>query len=234
MLLTPTSPAWLTAWNHSNDREVFAHPAYAALFEDEKTRACAFFRESEKGSILYPLLLRELRGEPFWKPEDGELLDMVTPYGYGGPVVVAGEPSQGLFLSVNEISGAFGGGDLFLKDLSTGGVHNLGQQPEYSFQAVQGDDPARFIITFAQPTNVPTIGESLVNVYTRGQTLYVNFTEEAGNRLLQVYDLSGRMVMSHKLSHGLSHTRQLNVEQGVYIVRISSPAGVATQRVFVK
>ncbi len=144
-------------------------------------------------------------------------------------------PAAGEYtLSANELSGAFLASPLYLRDLQTGAVHNLQQSPEYSFQATQGDDPARFIISFAQPTNVPTIGESLVNIYTWGQTLHVNFTEEASNRLLQVYDLSGRLVMNHKLNHGLNHTQQLNVEMGVYIVRISSPAGVATQRVFVR
>lgn len=143
-------------------------------------------------------------------------------------------PATGQYtLAVNELNGAFQASPLYLRDLQTGAVHNL-QNADYSFQAVLGNDPARFIISFAQPTNVPTIGESLVNIYTWGQTLHVNFTEEASNRLLQVYDLSGRLVMSHKLDHGLNHTQQLNVEMGVYIVRISSPAGVATQRVFVR
>jgi hypothetical protein len=144
-------------------------------------------------------------------------------------------PATGQYtLSVNDISGVFSSGDLYLQDLSTGAVHNLGQNPEYGFMAEQGDDPARFLITFAQPTNVPVIGESLVNIYTWGRTLYVNFSEEDSNRLLQVFDLSGRLVMSHKLNYGLNHTQQLSVEQGVYIVRISSPAGIATQRVFIK
>ena len=96
-LLTPNNPAWLEAWQQSPDREVFAHPAYAALFEDGKTSARALHWEGEQGSVLHPFLLRELKGEPFWKPEAGEAFDMVTPYGYGGPVVIQGEASQSLF-----------------------------------------------------------------------------------------------------------------------------------------
>ena len=97
MLLTPTDPQWLAAWSNAPGREVFAHPCYTSLFEDERTRALAILWQGAKGSILYPFLLRQLRGEPFWRPEDGELFDMVTPYGYGGPVVLGGEPSQELF-----------------------------------------------------------------------------------------------------------------------------------------
>lgn len=96
-LLSPGNPAWLDAWSCSHHPEVFAHPAYAALFEDEKTLARAFLWEGTEGSIIYPFLLRDLQGEPFWQPELGEAYDIITPYGYGGPVVVAGKPSQELY-----------------------------------------------------------------------------------------------------------------------------------------
>jgi hypothetical protein len=73
-----------------------------------------------------------------------------------------------------------------------------------------------------------------VHIYVWENNLYLNYDKEAPNRLLQIYDLSGRLVLSHKLDNGLSHTKRLNMEPGVYIVRVSSPAEVSTRRVFVK
>ena len=144
-------------------------------------------------------------------------------------------PASGQYtLSVSELSGIFQSNALYLKDLQTGAVHNLQQSPEYAFQATQGDDPARFIITFAQPTGITDLEGGLASIYTWNRTLYLNFAEEAEGRLLQVFDLSGRLVMSDGLDHGLNHTRPMNLEAGVYLVRISSPKGVSTQRVFVK
>ena len=144
-------------------------------------------------------------------------------------------PAAGQYtLTLTENSGAFMSHPLFVRDLKTGAVHNLQQSHSFSFQAAQGEDPARFVLTFAQPTNVPTLGESLVNIYTWGNTLYLNFSTEAPGRLMQVYDLSGRVIMSRKLNQGTSHTYQLNAEQGVYVVRVSSPEGVSSQRVFVR
>ncbi len=144
-------------------------------------------------------------------------------------------PAAGQYtLTLTENSGAFMSHPLFVRDLKTGAVHNLQQSHSFSFQAAQGEDPARFVLTFAQPTNVPTLGESLVNIYTWGNTLYLNFSTEAPGRLMQVYDLSGRVIMSRKLNQGSSHTYQLNAEQGVYVVRVSSPEGVSSQRVFVR
>ena len=98
----------------------------------------------------------------------------------------------------------------------------------------EGTDQERFIITFAQATHVPVTGESLVNIYTWEQTLYVNFSEEGANRLLQLYDLGGRLVFSQTLDQGLSHALQMKLEQGMYLVRIQSPKSVTTKRVFVR
>jgi len=73
-----------------------------------------------------------------------------------------------------------------------------------------------------------------VRIFAWNKTLFVSFPEEEAKRILQVFDLSGRMVQDFKLDHGLQHTLPLNVEQGVYIVRVMSPTGTSTQRVFVR
>jgi Acetyltransferase (GNAT) domain len=74
------SPEWLAHWSSWPEREAYAHPGYVALEEDEHTRAlCAAWR-SDEGSVLYPFLLRDLRGEPF----GADAADVITPYGYGG------------------------------------------------------------------------------------------------------------------------------------------------------
>jgi len=132
------------------------------------------------------------------------------------------------------VSGLFQTGEVYLKDLLSGHIQNLKQQPEYAFAAQQGDNPARFVVTFVQPTNVPAIDDGSVRIFAWNKTLFVSFPEEEAKRILQVFDLSGRMVQDFKLDHGLQHTLPLNVEQGVYIVRVMSPTGTSTQRVFVR
>ena len=75
------SAEWLAHWSAWPEREVWAHPGYVSLYEDESTRAlCAAWRSGE-GCVLYPFLLRDLRVEPFVV----EASDTITPYGYGGP-----------------------------------------------------------------------------------------------------------------------------------------------------
>jgi len=78
---TAEAPEWLEHWSSWPAREVWAHPGYAALYEDDATRALCAAWQADEGCVLYPLLLRDLRGEPFHV----EASDTITPYGYGGP-----------------------------------------------------------------------------------------------------------------------------------------------------
>jgi hypothetical protein len=79
-LWSADSAEWLAHWSSWPEREVYAHPGYASLYEDGQTRAlCAAWR-CEGGGVLYPFLLRDLRGEPFYT----DAADTITPYGYGG------------------------------------------------------------------------------------------------------------------------------------------------------
>jgi Acetyltransferase (GNAT) domain len=78
-------PGWAALWERWPAREVWAHPAYARLYEQPATRALCAAWEGEEGCVLYPFLLRHLAAEPWWTPELGEATDLVTPYGYGGP-----------------------------------------------------------------------------------------------------------------------------------------------------
>jgi hypothetical protein len=78
---TADAPEWLEHWSSWPSREVWAHPGYAALYQDDATQAlCAAWR-ADNGCVLFPFLLRDLRAEPF----EVDAADTITPYGYGGP-----------------------------------------------------------------------------------------------------------------------------------------------------
>lgn len=76
----PEREAWMQAWNRWPDREVFAHPAYLELFQTEDDRPVCAAWVDEEATVLYPLLVRSIRLK-----EGAALVDLVTPYGYGGP-----------------------------------------------------------------------------------------------------------------------------------------------------
>jgi hypothetical protein len=72
------SSDWLAHWSAWPEREPHAHPAYARLYEDAGTRALCAAWVSERGAVLYPILLRDLA------PLGADAADLITPYGYGG------------------------------------------------------------------------------------------------------------------------------------------------------
>ncbi len=81
----PTGRAqWVRLWERWPDAEVMAHPEFGRLFARPGDRVLAATYEGRAGGVLYPLILRPLRLEP-WAPAGRDLCDLTTPYGYGGP-----------------------------------------------------------------------------------------------------------------------------------------------------
>jgi hypothetical protein len=76
--------AWEALWCAWPDREVWGHPAFAALFARPADRVVCAAGQDAGGAILLPLLLRPLAAEPWARPGE-ERWDATTPYGYGGP-----------------------------------------------------------------------------------------------------------------------------------------------------
>ncbi|WNS77648.1 GNAT family N-acetyltransferase [Bacillus sp. DTU_2020_1000418_1_SI_GHA_SEK_038] len=73
---------WKEAIAKFNDLDIFYSPKYAQAFAKiEKGKAKAAFYESHHTKMLYPFILRDI---PFL---DNQYKDIVTPYGYGGPIM---------------------------------------------------------------------------------------------------------------------------------------------------
>ncbi|MDP9145709.1 MAG: GNAT family N-acetyltransferase, partial [Actinomycetota bacterium] len=84
-LLEAGDDRWRTLWERWPTREVWAHPSYAKLYDAGGAQAVCASWEGADGCVLYPMLLRNLETEPWWKPSLGPATDIVSPYGYGGP-----------------------------------------------------------------------------------------------------------------------------------------------------
>lgn len=85
---------WLEAWQRWPNREVYAHPDYSILYAAEGRPLCALMSTSG-GTALYPFLLRPTSSDPALS-ESGDYSDLITAYGYGGPVWWGGGDSEAL------------------------------------------------------------------------------------------------------------------------------------------
>src|ERR1051325_2198974 len=88
--------AWLATWEAHPERDIFLHPAYAALYAAPgKARAMCAAWKAPNANILHPFLLRDLTVEAYWRAEFGPLSDCTSPYGYAGPSFWgAGDPQE--------------------------------------------------------------------------------------------------------------------------------------------
>jgi hypothetical protein len=75
---------WLNLWRAWPQRDVAAHPGYAPLFARPQDRAICACQMGTEGGILFPIIIRPLRTEP-WGVGEGVTCDLISPYGYGGP-----------------------------------------------------------------------------------------------------------------------------------------------------
>ena len=84
--------AWLSAWARCPGEEIMAHPDYVRLFARPGDKALAAVAETDRGGVLYPILLRPLAAEPWAEGE--RAWDLTNAYGYGGPFAWGVTPEE--------------------------------------------------------------------------------------------------------------------------------------------
>lgn len=90
---TPDRDLWLQLWQASG-REPFAHPGYVELYAGGEAQARCALYETDSGQVFYPFLLRSISQETGTKPVATPAFDIISPYGYGGPLIVEKQPEK--------------------------------------------------------------------------------------------------------------------------------------------
>lgn len=83
--------AWADLWQSSPMQEPFAHPAVCSLLSPADGRLLAATMAVGEGHVLYPFFLRGVDrpttdASSVEDMTDGHLTDIISPYGYGGPM----------------------------------------------------------------------------------------------------------------------------------------------------
>jgi hypothetical protein len=119
---------------------------------------------------------------------------------------------------------------ILLEDVKEGIFQNLSDNPQYSFSYIAGESEHRFKLHFTEMTPNPESAE--VNIYSVGKTVMVNnFTGLNGE--IQIYDLTGRMILNSSIDSGNQSSFKLNTAAGPYIVKVITAKGVQSQKVVI-
>jgi hypothetical protein len=121
---------------------------------------------------------------------------------------------------------------VYLTDLKLNHTQNLLTNPVYTFSSADGDDPARFLLSFSH-VNVGTGENSLNNhsVYTFENNL---FLVNPGKARLEVFNLTGQKLLTREINFPGIYKTTLSVPTAYYMVRLTTGTKVIVTRVFIK
>ncbi len=118
---------------------------------------------------------------------------------------------------------------VYLTDMKTGHIQNLTEMPVYSFTSSEGDDPARFLLSFGHVGISEKESERVI--YTYGNTLYI---VNPGKARLEIYNLSGQVVFNEEISTPELYHTSLSLDASYYIVRLTTGTKVTVSKVYIK
>ena len=121
--------------------------------------------------------------------------------------------------------------EVYLTDLKLNQTQNLAENPVYTFTAADGDDAARFLLSFGKMVGT---GEKTMNnngIYTYQNNLYI---VNPGKARLELYNLTGQKLYTEEINcPGLFKTT-LYLPTAYYVVRLTTGTKVVVTKVFLK
>jgi hypothetical protein len=171
----------------------------------------------------------------FYSVADGEHLSTNVLPQAGGNVQIPFDfiknESSSFTIEVDTLADIFG--PVILNDLKTGATQDLRINPVYAFNALSGDSPGRFLLTFSHVGIGENAGAGFYNVYASGSNLMVvcNFAGNTGHAY--VYNMLGQLIAQQELSTGSNLTKiSMNATAGYYLVKVVGENQSSTSKVF--
>ena len=131
-----------------------------------------------------------------------------------------------------ELAESIEGEDVYLKDLKTNTTVNLTETGTYTFTSEEGDDPDRFEILFGVVGIEDVQPLASAHVYSNGDILTVANVE--GETRMDVMDVQGRVLQTEEFNSNGYSTFDLELNTGIYLVRLYNSGEAKTTKVFVK
>ena len=127
---------------------------------------------------------------------------------------------------------------VLLEDLQTGVTQDLKANPDYTFNAFQNDDPARFLLHFTKsPDGIENIQPNTnLHIYAFGQDIYVRSAGDLINQAgeLTVYDLSGKIILQQHLQNGELVKVPTSLNNSFALVKVVKEGAISIQKVTIR
>ena len=126
------------------------------------------------------------------------------------------------------------GTDIYLEDLFLNKTQNLTINPVYEFIAAPTNENHRFDIHFAPTTGArETAAAGNIKIYSYDNNVYVNVPFELNGEIM-VYDLLGKVVNQKPVEGNSLNKISMNVQSGIYVVKVLGDKSTASGKVFIR
>lgn len=141
-------------------------------------------------------------------------------YSQNGSYTISLKQAEGIFEETQNV---------YLKDKLLNKIINL-NTGDYTFQAVKGTNITRFEIVYKDAVlTTDDVVKSDFTVYTDGSEYVVTSSKVLGK--IEVYDTSGRLVISQKTNNKILRLNAASLNSGIYIIKAENSGDVRTKKV---
>jgi hypothetical protein len=121
---------------------------------------------------------------------------------------------------------------VWLEDLKTGEITEVTGGYVYSFIASVSDAAHRFNLHFGNSLSYDEMTNETISVYTFESKIYIS-AENDIEGIVSVYDLTGKVVFEEKISNKNIYIIPVNLNTGLYIVRLYGEDYVVSRKVYI-
>ena len=119
-----------------------------------------------------------------------------------------------------------------LEDLKTGIVQDL-QKGSYTFTYTEGEDANRFMLHLTAASVEFSNAEENIKMYAVGHEVFVKSINPIENGTVRITDLAGRTMVEETINNQNFIKLSTSLSTGIYIVSVTEPAGMRTEKIII-
>jgi hypothetical protein len=150
--------------------------------------------------------------------------EMIVPFGFD-------IKTSGIYTFTVRAKENFTHEKVYLKDKETNTLTNLNIDTFYTFSAISGENKTRFELIFTPEDQRNSISEKAKtnNVFCVNNQLY--YESAFDKTCIKVFDINGKLILNKEVNGKGMHKLDLELNKGLYIVKLSTATSVITREI---
>ena len=147
------------------------------------------------------------------------------------PLGIRISEAESYIISIQNNTNDFASNILYLEDKVLNKLHKISEE-DYEFTSPQGNINNRFVLHFGITGINENNKTDILNIWVYNNQL--NIISETKQAKLQIFDMQGRLISSKTININGEYSEMLNLQPGVYVVRIKNRNMVKSKQIILK